>query len=420
MIRILYIMACFILLAIHITNAEDSWPNWRGPDYNNTVTSGTYPIQWDPQKPLWKTEVPGKGFSTPVVWDQKIFLTSGVDGQDTVLAYDWSGKPLWQKALGPESAGKHQNGSGSNPSAVTDGKGVFAIFKSGNFAAFELDGSIRWQMNLFEKYGEDSRYWSFGTSPVVTRDYVVMAHMHDGDSWVAAFNKMTGDVVWKVPRNYETAQEGRQGYTTPVVYTRQGTEALLVWGGHHLTAYKVADGKLLWSCGDFNPEGLRYWPSVGSPTIVGDVVVTSCGRSDRNQPRLHGIKMGGSGDVTATHRLWQRDDIGPFIPCPTEYQGRVYLVDDRGKINCINPLTGKDYWNGVFPKGRGNYYSSPLVAGGHLYTTREDGMVFVLELKDEFKIISEIDMKDKIIASPIAVSNRLLIRTEHYLFCIGE
>jgi outer membrane protein assembly factor BamB len=255
---------------------------------------------------------------------------------------------------------------------------------------------------------------------VLTKKDVVMVHMHDGESWLAAFDKATGEVSWKVPRNYETPVEGSQGYSTPIVFSHKGAEALLVWGGHHLTAHDAANGKIIWSCGDFNPEGTRLWPTVASPVIAGTVAVVPCGRDDRRQPRLHGIKLGGSGDVTKTHRLWKRADIGPFIPSPAEYQGRAYVTCDRGRIDCIDPLTGESFWSGVFPKGKGKFYASPLIAGGHLYAAREDGIIFVLSLNDKFEIISQIDMKDRIIASPIAISDHLLIRTLHHLFCIGN
>jgi len=411
----------FILIVTTASAATDNnWPHWRGPDNNGSMTSGNYPVKWDPEKVLWKIEVPGKGFSTPIVWNNKIYLTTGTNNSDTVLAFDWSGNQVWQKQLGAEIAGKHQNGSGSNPSATTDGSAVFVFFKSGNFAALELDGAIRWQTNLFEKYGKDERFCDFGTSPVLTKDNVVMAQMHDGESWLAAFDKISGELSWKVARNYETPVEGSQAYSTPIVFSHQAAEALLAWGAHHLTAHDAADGRIIWSCGDFNPDGRRNWPAVASPVIAGTVVVVPCGRDDRRQPRLHGIKLGGSGDVTETHRLWQREDTGPFIPTPGEYQGRVYIICDRGRIDCINPLTGESFWSGVFPKGKGKFYASPLIAGGHLYAAREDGILFVLSLNNKFEIVSEIDMKDRIIASPVAIANRLLIRTHHYLFCIGN
>lgn len=409
-----------IVIALPSAVADANWPRWRGPNCNGSVTSGHYPATWDPANVLWKTEVPGKGFSTPIVWDEKIYLTTGAEGQDTVLAFDGTGQQLWQRQLGPEVAGKHRNGSGSNPSATTDGSAVFVVFKSGNFAAIETDGTVRWKTNLFERYGEDNRFWDFGTSPVLTKKDVVMAHMHDGDSWLAAFDKVTGQVSWKVPRNYETPTEGRQGYSTPIVFSHEGTEAILVWGAQHLTAHDAANGKLIWSCGGFNPDEARYWPSVAGPVISGTVAVVPCGRADRGQPRLHGIKLGGSGDVTETHRLWQRDDTGSFIPTPGAHDGRVYVIGDRGDIHCIDPRTGKTIWSGTFPRGKGNFYASPLIAGGHLYAAREGGMFYVIKLGDKFEIVSEIDMKDQIIASPIAVSDRLLIRTGQYLYCIGD
>ncbi|MFC1766197.1 PQQ-binding-like beta-propeller repeat protein [Planctomycetota bacterium] len=419
---LMFLLATIMLLPLQTTNASDNihWPRWRGPDASGSITSGHYPVNWDPEKPLWKYEVPGKGCSTPIVWEKTIYLTTGAEGLDTVLAFDWSGQQLWQKQLGTEVAGKHNNGSGSNPSAATDGSTIFVCFKSGHFAALERDGSIRWKTNLFERFGKDDRFWDFGTSPVLTQKDVVMAHMHDGDSWLAAFDKATGDLSWKVSRNYETAKEGSQAYSTPVVFSHQGTEALLVWGAHQLTAHDATDGKIIWSCGGFNPDATAFWPSVASPVIAGTVAVVPCGRDDRRQPRLHGIRMGGSGDVTETHRLWTRKDTGPFIPSPAVYQGRVYIVCDLGRIDCIDPLTGESFWSGVFPKGKGKFYSSPLIAGGHLYAARDSGTVFVVRLSDKFEIVAEIDMKDRIIASPIAISDRLLIRTLNHLYCIGN
>ena len=168
-------IVCFLVIATQSAASETNWPRWRGPGNNGTINSGNYPVTWAPEKVLWKIDVGGKGFSTPVVWDKRLYLTTGIKDRDTVLAFDWSGKQIWQKQLGTESAGNHTNGSGSNPSAVTDVSAVFVFFKSGNFAAFELDGAIRWKKNLFELYGKDNSFFSFGTSPVLTKKYVVIA-----------------------------------------------------------------------------------------------------------------------------------------------------------------------------------------------------------------------------------------------------
>lgn len=397
-----------------------NWPNWRGPAQNGSVTQGSYPSKLDPAAPLWKVPLPGKGCSTPIVWNQRIFLTAPVDGHDAVLAFDLDGKSVWQTKFGPEDPGKHRNGSGSNASPATDGKHLFVYFKSGTLAALDLAGKVAWQTNIVAAFGPDTLYWDQGTSPVVTRDYVIFARMHHGESWLAAFDKATGQLRWKVPRNFETPVEGDHAYTTPLVIQHHGKEALLVWGGQHLTAHDTADGKLLWSCGDFNPKAVGYWPSVASAVTAGEYAIVSCGRADRGQPRFYGVRLGGSGDVTRTHKVWSREDTGTFVPTPAEYQGKVYLVRDRGEVECIDPATGKTLWADAFPRASANFYASPLVANGILYAIREDGVVFTARVEDKFELISEVKMGDRIIASPVPVANRVLIRGERNLFCFGS
>ena len=131
----LRLLVLAVMFAVAFSAYADNWSRWRGPNDNGSVTSGNYSVKWDPENVLWKIDVPGKGFSTPVVWNNKIYLTTGAKDTDTVLAFDWSGKQLWQKQLGPEVAGRHPNASGCNPSATTDGTAVFVFFKSGNFAS---------------------------------------------------------------------------------------------------------------------------------------------------------------------------------------------------------------------------------------------------------------------------------------------
>jgi len=155
-LRQLVAFVLLVAIAMEIAEAQANWPRWRGPQDNGSTESGTYPVKWE--KVLWKAPLPGRGCSTPVVWDQRIYLTAPVNGLDAVLAFDWSGKPLWQTTLGPEQGGKHRNGSGSNASPVTDGKGVFVYFKSGSLAALEFDGQVRWQTNLVERFGRDTLF----------------------------------------------------------------------------------------------------------------------------------------------------------------------------------------------------------------------------------------------------------------------
>lgn len=411
-----------LLVCCAVLSAADSspaWRQWRGNAAAGAADEGAYPAQLGEEQLLWKAELPGVGCSTPIVWNERIYVTAPVDGRDALLAFDWSGKQLWQATFGKEIPGKHRNGSGANPSPVTDGKSIFVNFKSGTLAAVGLDGKVRWQTNLVKRFGPDTLFWDHGTSPVLTDDNVVMARMHQGESWLAAFDKSTGELKWKQPRNFETLVENDHGYSTPLVMEYEGREALLVWGAEHLTMHDASTGNTLWTCGDFNPDGNRLWPSIASPVVAGDVAVIAYGRNDRGIPRLHGIRLTGKGDVTKTNRLWKRDDLGTFVPTPVSSDGKFYLVGDKGKVSCLDPETGKSLWTERLPRSSARFYASPLVADGKLYAAREDGVVFVVDIASGYKLLSENDLGESIIASPVAVGGRLFLRGSDHLFCLG-
>lgn len=395
------------------------WRSWRGPLGNGSIERGNYPVKFGADNYLWRTPLPGKGCSTPIVQNGMIYLTCPADGNDALLCYDFDGAEKWRAVFGKENAGKHRNGSGSNASPITDGSAVFVFFKSGTFAAVELSGKVRWKTDLVERFGKDTLFWDHGTSPVLTEKYVIMVRMHQGESWLAAFDKKTGELAWKVARNYSTPVECDHGYSTPLVIQHQGKESILVWGAEHLTIHNATDGQVTWTCGNFNPDANKLWPAIATPVIVGDIAVIAYGRNDRGTPRLHGIRLTGSGDVTETNHVWRRDDVGTFVPTPAAYKGQVILVRDRGEVASIDPATGKTIWEGAFPKNRANYYASPLVAGDKLYAPREDGTVFVASIAgDKFELLSENDMAESVIGSPVPTTNGILIRGEQHLFCV--
>jgi outer membrane protein assembly factor BamB len=254
---------------------------------------------------------------------------------------------------------------------------------------------------------------------VLTEKHVIIARLHAGDSWLAAFDKATGEMRWKTARNYDTPNEVDNGYSTPLVIRHEGREALLTWGAQHLTAHDAADGKLLWSCGGFNPNGDAFWPAIAMPVVVDGVAVVCFGRADRGQPRLHGVRLGGSGDVTKTHRLWMREDTGAFVPTPAEYKGRLYVLSDRGQVDCLEPATGKTIWSAMLPRSSSNYYASPLIADGILYAAREDGAVFVASIDGGLKVLAENKLSDRVIASIVPVADRLFVRGEANLYCLA-
>jgi len=399
-------------------NAAD-WPSWRGPDGTGSIVSGVYPIRWDGTNVLWKAALPGKGSSTPIVWKDQVYVTAPMEGEDGVLAFDLSGKLLWQTKLGAEAPPKHRTlGSSCNASPVTDGQSVYAYFKSGNFAALDLDGHVRWQTNLIQRFGPERIYWDQGSSPTLTDRHVVLARMHSGESWIAGFDKTNGELRWRQTRNYNVPSENDNGYTTPLLFQEGARKALLIWGADHLTAHDATDGKLLWSCDGFNPDGTGNWPAIATPVIVSNLAIVPVGRDDRRQGRLYAVQLGGSGEITETHRAWKRTDVGVFVSSPVAYKGRVYLLRHRGEVACIDPTNGRTLWSDAFPRDKSSYFSSPLIAGGQFYAAREDGVVFVARVENGFELLSENPMGERIIASPVPVDGRLLLRGDRHLFCI--
>jgi len=364
---------------------------------------------------LWKYQLPGRGFSTPIVWGEHIIVTAPIEGRDGVVALSFSGEVRWQTAFDPEREGKHRNASGCNPSPVTDGESIFAYFKSGALAVLDFNGGVRWKTNLQEIFGEDKLWWDVGTSPVLTEDYLVGMVLHGGKSGLVAFQKKTGEIAWQVDRPYDCPNENWDSYTTPLVFEYEGEEIVMAWGADHVTAHRASDGRFLWSCGGFNPDGTPNWPAVASPVIADDVLVVTYGRGQF----IAGIQLGGSGDVTQTHRLWTRTELGAFVPTPAVHKNKVYLLGDRGEITCLDPNSGETLWTETLPKHRSKYYSSPTIAGDRLYAAREDGVVFVAQLAEKFEVLSENSMDDRMIASPVPVANRLLLRGEHNLFLVG-
>lgn len=397
------------------------WPAWRGPAGNGSTPAGGFPTKWTRDTVTWKRPLPGKGTSTPIVHGSRLYLTSPADGEDAVLAFDLGGKELWRVKLGPESPPKHRTlGSSCNASPVTDGTGLFVYFKSGTLAALELDGAVRWKVNLTERFGAERLFWDQGSSPVLTERHVVVTRMHQGESWVAGFDKATGELQWRQLRNYQTPPENDNGYTTPVAFTHQGRPALLVWGADHLTAHAAADGSLLWWAGGFNPDGTGYWPAIASPVVVGDIAVVPVGRDDRpGQARVHGLRLGGTGDVTQTHRAWQRDDLGVFVAAPAVRDGKVHLLRHRGEVVCLDPATGRTLWNAELPRAAAPFYSSPVIAGDVLYAAREDGVVFVARVGERFTLLGENPMGERLVASPVPAAGHLFVRGDEHLFAIA-
>ena len=408
----------FLLVATSTVALADNWPQWRGPNGLSTTGAGNYPTEFSAEKNvLWKVELPGVGSSTPIVWGDRIFVTSGIDGDDGITAYDWDGEIVWQEKLGPERPGKHKNGSGSNPSPITDGKQLVVYYKSGTVASFTLDGKLQWKTNLQELYGEDTLWWDLGTSPIFADGKIVIAVMQEGESYVVALDPADGSEIWKVDRTFPVQKETGQSYTTPYLTEIDGRETIVIWGADRLTGHDPTDGKTLWTCGGFNPEDKAMWRVIASPAFTEGIAVVPYGRTDF----AAGVRMGGSGDITETARLWTRDDLGADCPTPVARDGRVYLLTDRGEIHNLDAKTGKTIWSDAIPRAAAKYYSSPILAGNILYCAREDGVLTTVEVgTDGMRVISQNEIGERLAAAPVPVRDKLLVRGVSHLFCLAN
>ena len=403
----------------------ENWPNWRGPALDGVAAGTGFATTWSPEAHVaWKVTLPGLGASTPAVWGDAIVLTCAIDGNDAAICFDRSGKERWRRSLGPEKPGKHAKATGCNPSPVTDGKHVWVYFKSGELAALDLaTGAVAWRENLQDRFGADTLWWDLGTSPVLTKDAVVVAVMQTGPSYLAAFGRTDGKLLWKHDRNLDAPEEAAQSYSTPLVVKGEEkfgepAEVMFVLGADHVTAHAAADGRELWRVGGLNPAGEKYFRSIASPVVAGDLVIAPYARGST----LTAVKRGGKGDVTKSHVAWARKDLGADVPTPACQDGKVVVCTDQGKVACLDAPTGKTLWEGELPKNRHAYSASPVLVDGKILVTREDGQSALLAGPaagvGRFEVVGEGSVGEMTVATPVCVDGRIFLRTHDSLWCI--
>ncbi len=420
------VLVTALLVGTSSTRGADSWTQWRGPDQNGVAVGERFPVRWSENDGVtWKTEIPGSGGSTPVIAGGSAYLTAGVDDKNLLIALDVKdGSVSWQVALGNDRGGKHKKGSGSNPSPVIDGELIYAYYRSGDLACVNRRGDVQWQLNLQDRFGEDTLWWDLGSSPTVTQDAVVVAVMQTGPSYVVAFDKKSGEQLWKSDRMLGAPEEAAQSYTTPLVVEIQGRETIAVMGADHLTLHRANDGQEIGKLGGFNPSGERFFRSISSPVAEGNLIVCPYSRG----ATLTAVNMeelaNGKGEDAI---VWFRDDLGSDVPTPAAVNGRVYVVSDgrasRGLVSCLDIHTGETLWEVQTPRSRIGFSSSPLVAGDHLYVTSEVGTTYVIgplsapqpELVAENQIADDAQYT---VASPAPLDGSLLLRSRNNLYRI--
>ena len=352
---------------------------------------------------------------------------------NSLLCLNRKGKEKWSIEFGDATPGKYGIASGANPSPITDGENVYVFYKSGELAAVDFDGNVVWQVNIQTLFGKDTSdtiWWDMGTSPVITKSGIVIAYQRssakgDGDdqppvysdnSFVASFDKTTGKVNWKQDRNLKAPRESAQSYTTPLVVNEDGNETIVVLGADYVTSHDAETGKEVWRFGTLNPNHEQYWRSIASATYSDGVVFAPYARGGS----LTAIKVGGSGDVTGSHKLWQVNGISSDCATPVAANGKVYSGTDRGQLACVDVKSGEVEWQIDVEKSGKRYKSSLTLAGNLIYWPREDGTVFVIDVSGEAKVVGKSVMEEPIVASPVLVDGLVIIRTLDGLYCLGK
>jgi outer membrane protein assembly factor BamB len=398
--------------------SAEHWPQWRGPLLNGVSHEMGLPVRWSPTENIaWKLAMPDLSGATPIVWADRVFLNVAEGGQLFLWAVDRAnGSVTWKRPLG---GGDHRmrKQNMSSPSPVTDGRSVWVMTGTGILKAFSVSGEERWTRDIQKDYGPFGLNWGYASSPLLEGDALYVQVLHgmktDDPSYVMRIDGQTGKTVWQVERPTRAVSESPDAYTTPTVVRAGGRTEIIVSGGDVVTAHDPATGKELWRVDGLNPDNHPYHRIVASPLVAGDLVFAP----SRERPLL-AIRPGGRGDVSTSHRVWSFDN-GPDVPTPVSDGTYFYSVNDRGIVYCLDAKTGRTLYGPQRIKP-GTYSASPVLAGGHIYITSEEGVTSVFKAGPAFAPVAE-NTVDEYVLSSIAVSEgQLFLRTSKHLYAIGE
>ncbi len=413
---LIFLFASLILIN---NGFAENWHQWRGPNNDGISNETDVPIQWSQTENVrWRLPLPGQAASTPVVWGDKIFLTSA-DGSELVLmCVSTEGEELWKRTLAQGNRSKRGDEVNlAAPSPTTDGKHVWAFLGTGDLACYDIEGNPVWQTNLEERYGKFRLGFLMSMSPVLDKDRLYLQLIHSNAWLVLALNKMTGEEIWKHDRKSDARKECEHAYTSPILYRDAEREFLVVHGADYVTAHNLEDGSEIWRCGGLNPPEW-YNPSfrlVASPVVTEGLIVVP---SAKNGPVL-GLDPSGTGNITDTKwQIWKLQEGTPDVPSPLIHDGLVYLCREKGILICLDAKTGEELYE--MRINRQLHRSSPVYANGYIYLTSRNGVVNVVKAGREFEILATNSIDETVAASPVIADGVLYLRSYDALYAIGQ
>jgi outer membrane protein assembly factor BamB len=396
----------FILSSLSFSMAQN-WPCWRGPNGDGTSTETNLPVKWDSvTNVVWKIPVPGIGYSSPVIWKDRLFLITALDAtqEKVLLCYDCkNGKLLWQKTvLKTKFENKHDNNSFASGTPSTDGSLIYVSFLDGKdvvVAAYDFSGKQVWLQRpgtFFSPHG-------YSCSPVIFEDKVIINGDSQGDSFVAALDKTDGHIIWRISH-----ERPAHSFSTPIFRNIGGKMQMIFCGNKEIAGYNPEDGSKYWFVSgpseDFCSSPLYNEKS--------GLVLVSSAWPVRN---LVAIKADGKGDVTGSKIVWQTKKGAYYVPSPVCTDDYLFTTMTTGQMHCIEVATGKILW----VQENGAQYSSPVLANGLVYMPNDEGIITVIKPGPQFEPVAKNPIGEKMFASPAISNGKIYIRGFQHLFCIG-
>ena len=415
------------------------WPKWRGPGDDGMARTDA-PLRWsDTENIKWKTTIPGRGHSSPVVWGDRIFVTTAVPtaasspaavadppprrrggpGGDSgplpehkfeVICLDRkTGKVLWQRTARtttPHEGFHPRYGSFASNSPVTDGKFVYAFFGSRGIFCYDLDGKLIWEKDLGVKmkmrlvFGE-------GTAPVVSGDSLILNFDQEVDSFIVTLDKNNGKELWRASRDEHSA------WSMPLVVDHAGSKQVVVTATNKVRSYDLKTGKLIWECAGLGVN------AIPAPVHQDDIVYVMTGFRD---PNLMAIRLGRTGDLTGSDAVvWKNTRGNSYTPSPVLFDNKLYTLTDTGMLSCYNARSGVPYYQMTRLPKPYSFKSSPVGANGKLYMAAEDGDVVVVRMGEKFEVLATNTINDEFfVATPAIVDGEIFLRGRNTLYSISE
>jgi outer membrane protein assembly factor BamB len=435
-------LLCGLMTIAMVATSADSdpaqWPQWRGPFFNGMARTAA-PVEFgDAKNVKWKVAVPGRGFSTPVIWGDRIFLTTAVPtGKTTaaaaggqagarggagggeaageeqkfmVMSLDRkTGKSLWErvaKVATPHEGYHRQYGSFASNSPLTDGKYVYASFGSRGVYCYDFNGKLVWQQDLGIRMRIRLQFGE-GGAPALYENMLIIPYDHESGSILVALDKRDGKELWRVSRNESS------NWSTPLVVDFKGKKQVVVSATNKVRSYDPGNGKVLWECGGL---GMNVIPM---PVQQNDVVFAMSGFRD---PKLMAIRLGREGDLTNTDAVvWSQTRGTSYTPSPLLHENKLYTLTDNGLVSCFNATTGEPYYHQKRLPQPDSFKASPVGAGDKFYLASESGVVTVLKLGEQFEVLATNTFEDQMfVSSPVVAEGELFLRSKTHLFCVSD